>query len=200
VFLVGGGEVVTEPLYTAMDMLGLLRVPRTETGIAPGEGAAYLVVEREEHARARGATPIGYLLGYGTSYEAPPREALLHHVSRRAVARAMETALADASISKDDVDLVLSAEDGIVAHDEEERAGIASVLGDVRVVSPKRWFGETFGAAGALGMTAALACFDGARLGGVEQPDFVVVTTVGFYGNVSAVVLGRPRFDRGDTR
>ncbi len=65
------------------------------------------------------------------------------------------------------------------------------------IATPKAIFGETFGGAGALGMATAMAWFEGAPVAPLvsgAQPKVVrhvVVTAVGLYGNVSAVVLKR---------
>ncbi len=96
-----------------------------------------------------------------------------------------------------DVDAVCAAATGVDAIDREERTGIAAALGPrVPVAAPKSIYGETFGASGALGMATALAWLDGAPIAPLvsgkrpSTPRTVVVTTIGFYGNASAVVLG----------
>ena len=76
-FLVGGGDVLTEPLYLAFQKLGALAegqakwAPGREgsTGIRLGEGAAYLCVERRDEAEARGATLRAIVAGYGTAFD-----------------------------------------------------------------------------------------------------------------------------------
>ncbi len=192
-FLVGGGEVLSEPLAAAFEMLGLgkgrLRI---------GEGAAFVVLESAAEARARGARVWAEVVGFGAAFEAPPREGLLLGVSARAVVRALEAALRDASLAPSDVDLVVASASGLGWYDRAEREGLAALLGsEVAIVEPKRLVGETFGAGGAFGLLAALGWLGGVPLGEglglarlpVASPRVVVVTAVGFYGNVSAVVL-----------
>ena len=73
---------------------------------------------------------------------------------------------------------------------------IRSTLGEgACVAAPKSVFGETLGASGAFGMAAATAWLNGTPVSLVihgkapDQARCVLVTTVGFYGNASAVVL-----------
>jgi len=211
VFLVGGGEVVSEPLYLAFRKLGVVVEDGAQSrpgdphsaGMRIGEGAAYLCVERRDGARARGARVLGRVVGYGTAFEPPQSEALLIHVSADAVASAIRAALLDAAIESDDVDVVCAAASGIARIDESELEGIGRVFGaGTPIAAPKALYGETSGAAGALGMAAALAWLGGEAapapiVRGTPGPGIgergvsnaVVVTAVGYYGNVSAVVL-----------
>jgi 3-oxoacyl-(acyl-carrier-protein) synthase len=199
-FLVGGGEPLTEPLYLAFRKLGVVSEREDAPGMCFGEGAAYLTVEREDDARARGANVHARILGYGTAFEAPLSPAALVHASADPVRRAIEGAIADAELAPSDVDAVCSSLTGVDVMDREERTGIAAALGpSVPVAAPKSIYGETFGASGALGMATALAWLDGAPVAPLvsgKKPKTartIVVTTVGFYGNASAVVLGAPK-------
>ena len=206
VFLVGGGEVVSEPLYRALRKLELVSegdgpwAPGESHGhgMRVGEGAAYVVVERPADARARGARIRGRLLGYGTAFTAPESEALIVHPSVDGVARAIRAAVRDAGLGAGDIDAVVCAASGLERFDAAELVGIGrSLHPDVLCAAPKAYCGETFGAAGAFGLATALAWLDGAPVEPVlcgrprARLEHVVVTTVGFYGNVSAVVLGR---------
>ncbi len=196
-FLVGGGEVVTEPLFRALARLGVIG-RKGRGGVEMGEGASYLVMEDAAFAAARGAPVEAFAVGYGTAFEPPPSEALLVGASDDAVRRACLGALAEAELEPGDVDVVCAASGGIEAMDAAEAKGLRSVFGDRRnVVALKRLHGETFGAAGAFGMAAALAWMKGVPpapvLCGCAPADVqtVLVSTVGYYGNVSAVVLRR---------
>ncbi len=196
-FLVGGGEVLSEPLAAAFEMLGLGR-----GRLRIGEGAAFVLLEPLARARHRGASLRAEVMGFGAAFEAPPREGLLLGVSPHAVRRAVASALRDAGIGSSDVDLVVSSASGLEWFDRAEREGIEALFGgDVAVAEPKRLLGETFGAGGAFGLLAALGWLDGVPLGeplgsgrplDVSPPRVLVVTAVGFYGNVSAVVLRAP--------
>ncbi|MDH5491083.1 MAG: hypothetical protein OEY14_03960 [Myxococcales bacterium] len=195
-FLVGGGEIVSEPLYLAMHHLGLLRDERG-IGLIPSEGASYVVVEPSEQARARGATIAAELLGYGTHFEPPRSEALLAHASSTSVELAILGALGDAGLEPSAIDAISSSQSGLEELDAAEREGIVAALGpDVPILAPKLVLGESFGAAGAFGVASALGWMQGLpmapRVGGrapSSPPRHVVVTAVGYYGNVSAIVL-----------
>lgn len=193
--LTGGGEAMSEALFLAFDKLRVLGT--NGTGARIGEGAAFLVLEPLERAKARGAKVLATITGYGTSFIAPKDDVTLLFASSEALERAIESALADAGITANDVDLVVSGVSGIARFDDEERAAIGKALGSAPVTAPKQVFGETLGAGGALGMAAALAWLDGSApscLVSGSAPakvDTVLVTSVGYYGNASAVVVTR---------
>ncbi len=193
VLLVGGAEALSEGLYMAFRRLGALE------GGALGEGAALFVMEPREHAAARGASPCAEVVGYGTAFVPPAGEASLVHASSDAMERAIANALSDAEFDARAVDVVASSVSGIHAFDAEELAAIQKVLGpDVAVAAPKALFGETLGAGGAMAMAATLAWMREARptpiVRGSLRGDVgtVLVTSMGFYGNASAVVVRRP--------
>jgi 3-oxoacyl-(acyl-carrier-protein) synthase len=206
VFLVGGGEVLSEPLYLAFRKLELLaeRDDRFAPGMPDsggmrlGEGAVYACMETGENASARGAAVRGLVTGYGNAFEPPESEAILAHASRTAVRRAIEMALADASMEPGDIDLVCLSANGIELFDRAELEAVDAVLGtEVALGVPKAMFGEALGAGGAFGMAAVLGWFEGVpvrpllRASHPEPPENVLVLAVGFYGNVSAVVMKR---------
>lgn len=178
--VVGGGEVITEPLVLAMRRLGLFDSP--EFGL--GEGSAFVVLERAETAASRGATPLAFVVGFGSAFDAPESEAALVHACDDVVERAVRGALADARLEASSIDLIVSAISGIASFDAAEREALARVFpADIETIEPKRSIGESFGAAGALGIASALARFEH----GTARR--ALVLSVGYYGNVSAVVL-----------
>jgi 3-oxoacyl-(acyl-carrier-protein) synthase len=156
------------------------------------------VVERAADATARGAEIRGYVAGYGTAFDPPKLEARLLHASSGAVARAIKGALDDAGCAASDVDVVCSSLGGLPPFDRAEAAGIVEMLGDaVPIAAPKAIWGESFSGAAALGMASAVTWLEGVAPGPIvrgEAPGEVataVVVSVGYYGNVSAVVLRR---------
>lgn len=194
--LTGGGEAMSEALFLAFDKLRVLG--KTGEGTRLGEGAAFLVVEPTERAAARGAKILATVNGYGTAFIAPKDDVTLLFASGEALERAITNALADAGITSKDVDLVVSGISGITRFDDEERSAIAKTLGsDVAVAAPKQLFGETLGAGGALAMSAALAWLGGTTPSTIvsgnppTKVETVIVTSVGYYGNASAVVMKR---------
>ena len=209
----GGGEAMSEPIFLAFQKLGVLgpvspRIPAPAAGtLAPrlatndtrlGEGAAFLALEDPDVATARGARVLGIVEGYGTAFVASRDHAMVF-ASGEAMTRAITTALADACLDPADVDLVVASVAGLARFDLAELAAIGAVLGDAPVVAPKLALGETLGAGGAMAMAAALAWLGGAEvpsdlvIRGAIPPRIrsVVVTSIGYYGNASAVVMRR---------
>ena len=194
-FLVGGGEIVSEPLYLAMRKLRLLDTDEIE-GITMGEGACYLVVERKDEALARRANVMAEIVGYGTAFEPPTRAALIVGASDQAIARSIDMALDCAGLGEDDIDLVCASRCGLEETDLPEEEAIRCTLGrQIAVVAPKVYTGETFGAAGAFAMATALAWFDGKPLpplvygNSPKALQHILINAVGYYGNVSSVIL-----------
>lgn len=210
-FLVGGGDVLSEPLYVAFGKLQAVAegdacwepASAESTGIHLGEGVAYLCVERRDEARARGANVRALIAGYGTAFEPPTEEALLLNASPVAVSRAIKLALDDAGVAPSQVDAVCASCSGLARYDVAELHAIEQLFGsDVAVAAPKAMWGEAFAGAPAIGMAAATSWVstDPERRAAVaplvqgrvrDDTRIVVVTAVGYYGNVSAVVVKR---------
>lgn len=206
-FLVGGGEVLSDSLYLAFRKLGVLAEGARPyrpgdaafDGMRLGEAAVYLAIESVEAAGKRGARCYGRVVGYGNAFEPPDSEAVLVHASSRAVQRTIEMALRDAKLEPSAISAVCGSANGLAAFDRAESAAITAVLGpDVPVAATKARYGETFGASGALGIASALAWLGGAPFGprvSGQAPraplEHVLVLTVGFYGNASAVIVAR---------
>lgn len=193
--LTGGAEAMSEGLWQAFRRLGALDEhpevwspgdPRSR-GLRLGEGACLVVLEDLVQARGRGATVHAEVLGYGAAFEPAEASQPMVHVSAGALARAVRTALTDAGVERSRVAFAVSGLSGLGVLDGPERSAIAESLGDVAVRSPKSWCGETLGAAGAFGVAAAVEWLSGERAG-----DCAVVTSVGFYGNASALIIRRP--------
>jgi 3-oxoacyl-[acyl-carrier-protein] synthase II len=205
--LVGGVEALSEALVLAFRKLGAVppaarRGGRMEPdggrgdGAPIGEGAALLALEGPEAARARGADVLAEVVGYGTAFVPPEREAALVHASPEPLERAIAGALGDAGAAPGDVDVVVSGVSGLRPFDEAELVAIGRALGEgACVAAPKRALGETLGAGGAMGMAAAIAYLrEGARSHVVRGtlpagPRTALVAAMGYYGNASAVVM-----------
>ncbi|MCA9602601.1 MAG: hypothetical protein KC417_11275 [Myxococcales bacterium] len=195
-FLVGGGEVLSDPLYLAFSMLGAVAQGDQKEGIHPGEGASYVCVERLDDAKARGARVEAQIVGYGTSFMAPSSPAVIVSASPESLERAIGAALDDAGVTAEDVDVVAGSASGLSRFDAAEHEAILRVFGDsVAVAAPKRLMGETFGASGAFGIATALGWMRGVPVAPLVQGNApaqvrtVLITTLGYYGNVSAVVI-----------
>jgi 3-oxoacyl-[acyl-carrier-protein] synthase II len=131
-------------------------------GFVMGEGAAVLVLERAEHARARGATVYGRVAGYGASNDA-------FHITQpdengRGALQAMRAALADADAAKGDVGYINCHGTGTPHNDRVETAAIHGLWnGDAPPASStKSAIGHLLGAAGAV---EALVCLEAVRRG-----------------------------------
>ena len=168
--LAGGAEAVLIPLvFAAFDRMGALsRNPDPQTASRPfdaqrdgfviGEGAGMLLLESEEHARARGAEPLAELVGFGLSSDAfhitaPPEDG-------EGARRAMELALESAGLSPEEVDYINAHGTSTPLNDRAETAAIKTLLGErayeVPVSSTKSQIGHLLGAAGAVEAGATL--------------------------------------------
>ena len=121
-------------------------------GFVIGEGAGILVLETEAHAKARGATPIAELVGYGASGDA-------YHITSPCVdgdgaARAMKRALADAAMPVDEIGYINAHGTSTPAGDPIEVTAVKAVFGDhahkLWMGSTKSMTGHLLGAAGGL--------------------------------------------------
>ncbi len=118
-------------------------------GFVVGEGAGLLVLERPEHARARGATVRARIAGYGASSDA--YSAVAPDPEGLGIERALRTALADAGVDGADVGHVNAHGTSTVANDLIEGMMLHRVLGDHPLVtSTKAMTGHTLGAAGGI--------------------------------------------------
>jgi 3-oxoacyl-[acyl-carrier-protein] synthase II len=125
---------------------------RKRCGFVMAEGAGALIVEELEHARARGATILGELLGYGDSADAY-RITDTHPKGEGAVL-AMKSALEDASLNPAEVEYVNAHGTSTTQNDATETMAIKAVFGDwakrIPVSSNKSMLGHTIAAAGAI--------------------------------------------------
>jgi len=177
VILAGGADSRLDPLsLVAYSLLGAVstadRPPervsrpfdRLRDGFVLGEGAACLVVEAEEHARARKAAIHGEITGYGASFDSfavtkPEPEG-------RGALQAMQAALKDAGIDPGRVDYISAHGTSTLLNDRMETLAVKRLFGDraakVPLSSIKSMIGHLIGAAGALeAVVALLAIRDG---------------------------------------
>ena len=123
-------------------------------GFVMGEGAACLILESEEHARARGAKVYAELAGYGATADA-------YHITAPdptgdGAVRAIEIALADAGVAdKSTVDYINAHGTSTHLNDQMETKAFKTVFGEegakkISISSTKSMHGHVLGGAGAL--------------------------------------------------
>lgn len=129
---------------------------RDRSGLTLGEGAAVLVLESLDHARARGAEVLGEIVGFGMSADA-------HHITQPSVtgpARAMRSALEDSGVEPSLFGYINAHGTGTVTNDPIETKAIREVFGShadhLLVSSTKSMHGHALGAAGAIEAVATV--------------------------------------------
>lgn len=165
VVIAGGTESVIHPVTIASfsSMQALSRRnddPATASrpgsidrdGFVMGEGAAVLILETEEHAKARGAKIYGAVLGGGVTADS-------YHITANdpegtGAARAVELALQQAGASPDDITHINAHATSTPVGDPNEYVALKSVFGDrvdeIPVSATKASTGHLLGGTGAL--------------------------------------------------
>jgi 3-oxoacyl-[acyl-carrier-protein] synthase II len=134
------------------------------TGAVLGEGAAFLVLEADEVAAARGARVVGCLRGWANGFDPDALVSSTHESDT--LARTIEQALKDADVPG--VDAVSSSASGHPILDLREASAIAAAVGTTTpVTAVKSMTGESLGAAGALQAILALHAMRCRRLPGI---------------------------------
>lgn len=158
VMLAGGADSFSRITYTGFHRLGAIAPERCQPfdknrkGMVPGEGAAVLVLETLDRARARGARIYAELAGYGLSCDAHHMTAA--HPEGDGAARAMERALADAGLRAEDVSYISAHGTGTPTNDRLEAIAVKRVFREaapkIPMSSIKSMIGHTMGAASAI--------------------------------------------------
>ena len=113
-------------------------------GAVPSEGGGALLLESEQHARARGVRPYASVLGIGQSINgnslmAPPADG-------RGIAQALRAALKDAQLMPQDLGCLCANGSSSPRLDHAEARGIRTVMGpaasDIVVTAPKSMLGH----------------------------------------------------------
>ncbi|MFZ4520840.1 MAG: beta-ketoacyl-ACP synthase II [Bacteroidales bacterium] len=127
-------------------------------GFVMGEGAGALIFEELGHALARGAKIYGEIIGGGLSADA--YHITSPHPEGLGAILSMRTALADAGITKEDIDHINTHGTSTPAGDIAEPKAIVSLFGEhafkVNINSTKSMTGHLLGAAGAIESIATL--------------------------------------------
>jgi 3-oxoacyl-[acyl-carrier-protein] synthase II len=177
VVIAGGTESTTSPLsFAAMGRMGALSSRNDDPlhasrpfdadrdGFVYGEGAAVMILETEEHARARGARIYAEVLGGRLTGDA-------FHITAPdpegdGAVRAMEGAMQSAGLQPTDVDVIYAHGTSTPLNDPTETKAIKRVFGDhaynLAVTATKSMVGHLMGAAGAISaLAAALTLHEG---------------------------------------
>lgn len=165
--VVGADAHLRADVLRSMELLGVIS-PTSRSrpfdaqrdGFVLGEGAWALVLERESHAKERGAAPMARMLGYAATCDA-------HHRVRPAAdmeesARAMSLAIQDAALTPSDIEVVHYHGTGTKLNDELETRAVKLALGEpharrVSGTSVKSMIGHPQGACGAAAVVATIA-------------------------------------------
>jgi len=165
VMIAGGAEAPLAPLcFGAFALIRAMSTRNEEPesasrpfdkdrdGFVMGEGAAVVILEEYERAKARGARIYGEIAGYGITNDA-------HHMTAprpdgSQAARAMRLALEDADVSADEIGYVNTHGSSTPLNDTTETMAIKQVLGDrayrVPMSGTKGYYGHALGASGAI--------------------------------------------------
>lgn len=180
--LAGAADALCRLTLTGFNALGSLDASpcrpfdRSRSGLSLGEGAAFLVIERDDVAASRGAKPIAELAGWGAGAEA-------HHITNpeptgRTPIRVTRRALATAGLTASEVDYVNAHGTATALNDPMEMQALHEVFGDqidrVFVSSIKGQVGHTLGAAGAIEAAVTAMAIQQGRIpptAGLSEPD-----------------------------
>jgi 3-oxoacyl-[acyl-carrier-protein] synthase II len=164
VMLSGGAHSMIHPFgITGFNLLGALSTrndeptkasrpfDRQRDGFVIGEGAAILILEELEHAKARGAKIYGEITGYGSTADA--FRITDAHPEGRGAARCMTLAMEDAGLDPQDIHYINAHGTSTAVNDKVETLAIKRALGDhayrAPVSSTKSMMGHLIAAAGA---------------------------------------------------
>jgi len=232
VIFAGGSEAAVTPLCLGSFMVMRALSTRNDDptrasrpfdkdrdGFVLAEGAAVLVLESEEHAKARGATILAELVGYACSTDASHITA--PDPNGAGATNAMRWALESAELNLDQIDYINAHGTSTPLGDTAEVTAVTNLFGDharasaggkLRMSSTKSMTGHCLGASGAV---ESIACIGAIREGvipptiNLDNPDegfdlnFVAKTaqqvpvryalnnTFGFGGHNVSVVFGR---------
>ena len=218
IVVAGGTEALTRFHLNGFNSLMILDHERCRpfdaerAGLNLGEGAAFVVMESEEHARQRQASIHAYLTGYGNACDAFHQTASSD--DGEGAFLAMTEALQMAGLHPQDIDYVNAHGTGTPNNDLSESVALRRVFGDQQppVSSTKSFTGHTTSASGSIETVICLLAmhhhFIPANIGWSHpMPEGVIPTmgvkdcvlrhvlcnSFGFGGNDSSLVLSLNR-------
>ncbi len=186
----------------------------TRDGFVMGEGAASLVIEELEHARARGARIYAEVLGYSLNNDAFHMTSPLP--SGESCARAMRDALTDAQLEREQIDYINAHASSTQLNDSTETMSIKQVFGEhahkIPVSGTKGFYSHPLGATGAIEAALCALALDRQWIpptinyehvdpacdldvvsnhGRESELNYVMSNSFGFGGINACIVLGR---------
>jgi 3-oxoacyl-[acyl-carrier-protein] synthase II len=122
----------------------------TRDGFVRGDGAGALILEEEGHARARGATILGYVLGAGEAADTFHRTR--SSPDGAAIVRCMQRALDDAGLAPQEIGYINAHGTSTPENDRMEAQAVRMLFGETPppISSTKSMIGHTLSAAGAI--------------------------------------------------
>jgi len=139
---------------------------KNRDGFVMAEGAAALVLESLDHARARGAAMLGVIEGCGEMADSFHRTR--SSPDGKPIIGCMRNAIADAGLTPDDIDYINPHGTGTSENDKMEHLGVAAVFGErskaIPISSNKSMIGHTLSAAGAVEAVFTLLTLEPQRL------------------------------------
>jgi nodulation protein E len=161
--IVGGSEAMITPAgIKAWELLRVLTptanrpFSKGRDGMVLGEGAAVLMLEDLDAAKASGVPILAVLAGYGTTSDAND----LLKPDPLGSSRAMQLAIEDAGLTPGDIGYVNAHGTGTILNDQAETEALTRVFGnrvkDIPVSSTKPIHGHTIGAAGAVELVVTI--------------------------------------------
>nr|WP_296769454.1 KasA/KasB family beta-ketoacyl-ACP synthase [Rhodococcus sp. (in: high G+C Gram-positive bacteria)] len=182
---------------------------RDRDGFVFGEAGALMIVESEDHARARGARIHGRLLGAGITSDG-------YHIvapdpQGNGIRKAMTKALRVAGLTGDDITHVNAHATATPIGDLSEATAIKAVAGHASVYAPKSALGHSIGAVGALEAILTMLTIGHGEVPPTlnlenqdpaidldvvdhrrtQQIDYALSTSIGFGGHNVALAFGR---------
>ncbi len=148
-----GGFTVMQALSTSQDpSRASIPFDKERGGFVMAEGAAILILEELEHAKARGAKIYGEVMGYGATCDA-------YHItapdpSGEAAARCMREAIEDGGLTTDNIDYINAHGTSTHLNDAGETKAVKLLFGEdagrIMMSSTKSMTGHMLGAASAI--------------------------------------------------
>ncbi len=157
--MVGFERMRANPVHFNKDPVrGSRPFNRDREGFVLAEGCWMMILEDLDHARRRGARIYGEVLGYGTTCDAYHRVAIMPDGKQST--RALNLAMKDARIDKDEVDYINFHGTSTVLNDKIETHAVKQAFNSharsLPVSSTKSMVGHPQGASGALGVTVSV--------------------------------------------